>query len=253
MKHRRVSFAVALLSLSLAAGPAAASHIVDVAVGIVGDTVTLDDSQLVCSSGTTGTCSLSGSVTDPGSGWWKLNSATIIFDQDPSVLAITAITNISSSPQTFLLTVTLPIAPAFGPPSLIQGSISGSLTDTSSATGKGTVGSASVAAVSGGSIYSGQIDGGTVRTLLDDPAGASFTGLPNGSTSTGLTADFGIPVRESVFVATTTDIGIELRFTLSPGDSASFTSVFDVVPEPSTAGLLVVGLAFLGALRRRPR
>ena len=161
-----------------------------------------------------------------------------------------AVTNTSSVTQTFIINVTLPIAPAFGPPSLIQGSISGSLTDTSSATGFGTVGSATLAAASGGSVYTGLIDGSGVRTLLDDPFSVGVA-VANGSAVIG-PADFGIPVRESIAVATT-DIGIELRFELSAGDSASFTSVFDVipVPEPGTASLLSLGLVLIAARRRR--
>lgn len=216
-----------------------------------GNLETIGDGQLICDEGSTGTCELDGPVMGSG-GLWRLDDTQIQFDTDPSVLAITSVTNFSASVQTFVVMVTLPIAPAFGPPSLIQGSISGSLTDTSSATGQGVVGDASVSAAPGDSIYSALIDGIIARTLLDDPAGASIIGVPNGSTSTGLSADFGIPLRELFAGATTTDIAITLRFRLSPGDSASFTSVFDVVPEPATGGLVAFGLVAL-ALRRRSR
>jgi hypothetical protein len=224
-----------------------ATHIVDMTVGVAGDMTTLGDGQLSCAAGS---CSLTGPVAG-GGGTWMLTSASLVLNTDPSILAIMAVTNTSSVTQTFILNVTLPIAPAFGPPSLIQGSISGSLTDTSSATGLGTIGSASVAALGGGSIYTAQIDGIGVRTLLDDPFGVGVF-VNNGSATIG-PADFGIPVRESSGVATTTDIGIQLRFALSAGDSASFTSVFDVipVPEPGTASLVGLGLVLLTVVRRR--
>lgn len=227
---------------------ASATHIVEVTVGVPGDMTTLDDAELSCAGGS---CNLTGPVTG-GSGTWMLSSTSLTLDSDPSILAITAVTNTSSVTQTFVLNVTLPIAPSFGPPSLIQGSISGSLTDTSSATGKGTVGAASLAAVLGGSVYTGQIDGSGVRTLLDDPFSVGVA-VANGSAVIG-PADFGIPVRESVATATTTDIGIELRFQLSAGDSASFTSVFDVipVPEPGVALLVACGLGALVVRRWRP-
>ncbi|MEN8160329.1 MAG: hypothetical protein ABFS41_09690 [Myxococcota bacterium] len=237
--HRILVLALALLLPTAAA----ATHIVEVTVGVMGDMTTLTDGELSCSGGS---CSLSGPVAG-GSGSWMLQSTSLTLDPDPSILAITAVTNTSAVTQTFILNVTLPIAPSFGPPSLIQGSISGSLTDTSSATGLGTIGSATLAAVSGGSIYTALIDGSGVRTLLDDPSSASVV-VNNGSTTVG-PADFGIPVRESIAVATTTDIGIELRFTLSAGDSASFTSVFDVIPlpEPGVASLVFLGLVALVA------
>lgn len=244
------SLRLLLLALvTLLAAPVGATHLAEVSVGLEGNMMQLDDNQLSCDT-QAGTCSLAGPVMG-GGGMWQLSSASLVLDPDPSVLAITAITNTSAVTQTFVISVTLPIAPAFGAPSLIQGSISGSVTDTSSVTGLGTVGAASVAAVSGGSIYTALIDGGSVRTLLDDPFSVSV-GVNNGSATVG-PADFGIPVRESKAVATTTDIGITLRFALSAGDSASFTSVFDVipVPEPSVALLLGGGLAALAGLRGR--
>jgi MYXO-CTERM domain-containing protein len=49
----------------------------------------------------------------------------------------------------------------------------------------------------------------------------------------------------------TANIAIRLRFNLSPGDSAGFTSVFNVIPEPSTAVLAGFGLLGLLAAGRR--
>jgi hypothetical protein len=65
---------------------------------------------------------------------------------------------------------------------------------------------------------------------------------------------FGSPVPSLLGPAANTDIGIRLNFTLSPGDIASFTSVFVVepVPEPSTIALIGLGaIALLGLIRRK--
>jgi hypothetical protein len=248
MARSRLAFLLTCSCALLLGGGARAASLPVIEVGLLGSPVTLDGSDYTCSSDESGSesCSLDGASLWTG---WTLSQLSLTLDPDPSVLAIVAMTNTSSSDQTYTLSITLPIAPGFGPPSLIQGSISGSLTDTTSATGKGVAG-ASVSAPTSMSIYQGKIDGSAVRTLLDDPFSVSFASA-NGSAPIGA-ADFGIPVRESVGVATLTDIGITLDFTLSAGDSVSFTSVFDVIPipEPSTALLFGGGLLAV-ALRRR--
>jgi hypothetical protein len=80
------------------------------------------------------------------------------------------------------------------------------------------------------SVYQAYIDGGVVQTLLD-PAYTLSCGTPfcSNSDNDGFVSVLG--------PGATTSIAIRLRFTLSPGDSASGTSVFniDAVPEPVTA------------------
>ena len=86
-----------------------------------------------------------------------------------------------------------------------------------------------------------------MRTLFPDPT------LASGAPGVSLGVDsFGFPVQESVAVATNVSIGLTLRFDLTAGDSASFTSNFDVqpVPEPGAALLIGLGLAGLAATRR---
>jgi hypothetical protein len=158
-------------------------------------------------------------------------------DADPLVSLALAVLNSSSSAQTFTFTTVVPVAAA-GPQLLINGSIAGSLTDLA---GDG----ASLLDAGGSPIYAALIDGAPVKTLLDAPQ--SF------STDTSTTigpASFG---PELFGGAASAFIAMQISFTLSPGDAASFTSVFNVVPvpEPGTLMLLASGVAGIAAWGRR--
>jgi hypothetical protein len=102
--------------------------------------------------------------------------------------------------------------------------------------------------LSGGSLQGGVTDNtGDGATLYTDVGSAFCQGhnVPN--------AAFGTPIPSLASPAVATSIGIELDFWLTPGDSASFTSNFVVVPilEPGTAALFVLGRVALGLRRRR--
>ncbi len=163
-------------------------------------------------------------------------------DADPFITSNLSLTNNTLATQTFTLTALLPIAPAISPSSLMRGSVQGGLT------GDGSGGT--LASVVGSSIYQAIIDNGFVgepANLLDV---ASVTVGPDASDTLG-SDSFGIPVFENG-PAVFTNIGIQLRFSLTPGDQASFTSLFRVeVPGPGTLGLLsVAGAVFAGRRRR---
>lgn len=167
---------------------------------------------------------------------WSLSWDCTV-DPDPFVTANIVVTNNMAVTQTFSLLMVLPIAPAITPATLMDGSIIGTVTDNNG-------NDATVAAVSGGSIYTAFIDGGAVQTLMDDPFSASAGG-PFLSDNAGPEsfADLAGPAANAT-------IAIELEFTLSAGDSASFTSIFEVV-IPGPAGVALFGLA--GAFGRRRR
>jgi hypothetical protein len=149
------------------------------------------------------------------------------YDVDPFVTNNFSVTNISAFTQTFDILVTLPIVPT-GPLTSMTGSVG--LTVTNTAAGGATVADTGVA------IYQAGIDGVTVQTLLD-PAYSLSCGPPfcSNTDSDGFVGVIG--------PGATSNISIRLRFTLSPGDSASGTSVFniDAVPEPTTLLLLASG------------
>jgi len=167
---------------------------------------------------------------------WSLS-----MDSDPFVTNNFTITNTSGSTQTYTLGTTIGVSPAI-PQALMRGSVGFSLTDNN--------GDGATLATSGTSIYKGQIDGNTARTLWD-PA-TSFT-APFGSTSSS--TFFGFPTREAA-PAVGTNIGLLITFSLTPGDSVSFTSNFDVAPVPVPAAVWLFGsglLGLFGMLRRKQR
>jgi hypothetical protein len=166
-----------------------------------------------------------------------VDSWSSAYDIDPFVTNNFNVTNISAVTQIFEIVVTIPVVPT-GPQTLMTGSIGLSVTNTAS-------GGAALADT-GVPVYRAQIDGSTVQTLFD-PAFALGCAPPfcSDSDNSGFVNILG--------PAAATDIAIRIRFSLSPGDSASGTSVFNIeaVPEPITAVMMGLGLAGLAAAGRR--
>jgi hypothetical protein len=180
----------------------------------------------------------SGSNATPSSGNFTVQSWNLTLDQDPTVLNFFALQNNLAVAQTFTITVIIPTAGSFGPPSVVNGSIGGSVTDT---TGNG----ATLTNFGTNSIYTALVDGSPVQTLLDNPQ--SYTAGAFGTQTFGPAA-FGPTV---VGYGATSSIGIQVQFTLSPGDIASYTSVFTLIPEPGTLMLVAAGIAGLAHFGRR--
>lgn len=160
----------------------------------------------------------------------------------PFITANLVVTNADQiNSQTFTLLMTLNVPRAIVNP-LMNGSIVGTILDL-------TGDDATVSALGGSSIYEARIDFVDERSLMVDPfsasAGAPFFSGPVGP------EDFGIPAPEVASQDVNTNIQIFLQFELSPGDSASFVSIFEIVPSPG--GLAVLGLAGLAGRRRRRR
>lgn len=157
------------------------------------------------------------------------------YDPDPLVFNHYLVTNPSTVDQTF--TVTTSLATTWSAPFVMNGSVTTSLSDNG---GDG----ASVSAVPGLSIYSALIDGSTVQTLQGDPFSLSATApFVANDTQSFANVAWGADVNSS--------IGITLQFTLSPGDTATILSEFEVIPEPATGGLVLLGGALLAAWRRQ--
>jgi hypothetical protein len=204
---------------------------------------TYDQSQLGCSPGAGDTFTCQGN--DFNMGDMTLNSWSFTLDTDPVITGTTVVTNNTGFTQQFTMIFNLPVASIPGG-TLVGGSIQGGVTDNN---GDG----ATLSTVAASSFYAALIDGATVQTLynhLNTVTAAAFLSgnLPNLAFGTPIPSQPGPPVGP---VPST--IGIRLDFTLTPGDSASFTSNFVVVPvpEPGTALLMVLGLGVLAARRRQ--
>jgi PEP-CTERM motif len=160
------------------------------------------------------------------------------FDPDPFVLNNILVTNTSNVTQLFTAFVGLPTT--FPAPNIISGSVRTSVID-------GGLDGATVA-TSGQPLYQAQIDGATVATLQNHP----FTLNAGVGASNTAAATFG-PIPNNVPV--NSNIGIQLRFTLTPGDTAAILSRFDVVaiPEPASVALIGLGLTLISGVAGRVR
>ncbi len=170
---------------------------------------------------------------------------------DPFVIANTVVTNLTAATNIYSVLVTMPIGGALAPSSATGGSVQGGITADG---GGGTLSTAGP----GTAYYTARIDGVDFHQLYPDPQPPIIVGS-FGSGNLASTS-FGLPGLTFPGPQINATIGIRLDFTLTPGDQASFTSVFAAeafgIPEPSTLTLLgcgVVGLMAVGAGRRKRR
>lgn len=239
-------YAVVLLYTGLAAGVSSAAPVSPVSLQINVDGVlagTYDESQIGCGAGSGQSFHCTG--TSQFGGQYGMNMTwDMTFDADPVINGITAVTNLSGSPQQFTLIFTLPTTVA--PSSLMGGGVQGGVTDN---TGDG----ATISAPTGSALYTALIDNIlSQQTIYADPFSYNE---PNAFQNSNFTAqNWGTPIPSAPGPAVTTNIRIQLDFILTGNDSASLTSNFVVipVPEPGPGLLLAFGVGVL-ALRRRSR
>jgi MYXO-CTERM domain-containing protein len=183
-------------------------------------------------------------------GQWMLNWDCVFSGADTGLVGINSVyvtanivvTNTDLvNPQKFSLLISMPAFPIADP--WERGSIVGTVTDL-------TGDDAFVSAPMGSQIYTPRIDSVDEMPgfLMSDPftagAGGPFLSGPVGP------QDFGTPNWVQASQPVDDDIAIFLNFDVSPGDSASFTAIFEVA-VPSPGALPLLGLALLRGRRRR--
>ena len=105
--------------------------------------------------------------------------------------------------------------------------------------------------ISGQAMYMGMIDMAGVLSLLppDAPDVPLVVSTAGGVDTASKVA--GLPGPTLPSGAVNSSIGIQHKFTLTPGDNATFNSFFVVTPEPATLGFLTLMGLLLFAFRRR--
>jgi len=215
-----------------AAGSASADLVFSVEYQVNGSGPVAFDTESFPSSIGTYTASVAQLTADGGG--FQLNLAS----NGVSMLGVGLVATAGFQPLLLSVTVTVPLSQALNG-SMIGGSVAGGLT------GDGQGGS--VNGPGGGYMWMASVNDTMVAGLL---AGESNVG-PYQSASIG-SAAFGTPIPSAPGPSGNPVLGITYQMLLTPGETATFTSVL-VAAVPAPAGLALLALAGVGGARRRRR
>lgn len=164
------------------------------------------------------------------------------FDQDPFVSSAFTVINNTGVLSPFTVTVTVPIFPPLFAPTTMTGSTSGTVGDGDGIVDQFGNGATVMTQANGRPYYEALVDGFGARQL--------YPAFQADSAPLNLTSDINTQnFFNEAGPAVLNTIGIRNAFMLTPGDNASFTSTFIIVPAP--AGIAAAGLVGLVGLRRR--
>ena len=188
-----------------------------------------------------GSWSLDAPVADPNG---TVTSWSSVYDTDPFVTNNVSVINTTGVVQTYIVGVTSPIVPQL-PLTNMNGSIGMTITNN-------LVGSATLTSSAPNAVYRAFIDGLAVGPTAELASNPYTLTCAAALCSTTQNLSFGSPV-PVLGPGANSSIGITLRFTLTPGDQASITSVFNIVavPEPVTGALVGFGLLGLAVAGRK--
>jgi hypothetical protein len=169
-----------------------------------------------------------------------ITGMSAVLKEDPFVTSNISFINPTAFTQTYTITVNLPIAPPFDYNATIASSVGVTVTD-------GPGGGVTASAVAPEGIFEGLVNGGSILTLL----ATSVTCATNGCTA--IASDNTAVPQLPATPGSASSIGIQLKFTLTPGDQVGITSRFEIieVPEPGFLAVLGIGLIGLVATQRR--
>jgi len=169
----------------------------------------------------------------------------LTLNPDPQITSTFTLKNLSANTQTFIMTITLPIA-AIGPTTVQGGYFGDPVTGT---TFTDTSGDANVtlATVGATKFYQALVNGALSKDLGSFSSSAAVSGsIPQ--------AQWGTPIPSAPFGPASGNIQIKWTFSLTGGDTVQTKGFFQVEPEPSEVLLLGMGFAALASLvaaRRR--
>ncbi len=165
-----------------------------------------------------------------------------LVDPDPFVTGTFSLTNETAFGKSYIVDFSLPISPAIAQ-STVSGQMSGTLTDSNGS------GSASMTSTSGGAVYIALADDVLVQSLMSN-ANQTVSSAFGTTSFSGGSFGQGTPLAGPAINST---IGIRFSFTLSAGDSVSFSSIFVANPVPTPSALAMGLLSGLVARRGRRR
>ena len=167
-------------------------------------------------------------------------SWSYLVDPDPFITGTFSLSNDTLFAKAYVIDFSLPISPAIAQ-STVSGQMSGTLTDSNGS------GSASMTSTSGGAVYTALADEMFVQSLMSN-ANQTVSSAFGTTSFSGGSFGQGTPLAGPAINST---IGIRFSFTLSAGDSVSFSSIF-VANSVPTPGALAMGL-LSGLVARRGR